>query len=96
MSKETEIAHIEQLLVSPGWKILEREWNEAKALLETQILDGTLEAEAEKLARLKRLDLQFVLDTPKLLIENYKQIPSEVFTGDPYATEEDIIAEKTE
>ena len=96
MSKQTEIAHIEQLLVSPGWKILEREWNEAKKLLESQILDGVLAEEEEKLARIKRLDLQFVLDTPKLLIQNYKEVPSEEFTGDPYATEADVIAEREE
>lgn len=96
MAKKTEIVHLEQLLTSPGWKILEREWNEAKALLESQILDGTLLPEEEKLARIKRLDLQFVLDTPKLLIKNYKEVPSEEFNGDPYATEEDIIAERDE
>jgi hypothetical protein len=70
------------------------EWGKAKNALEEEILNGTLEGEAEKLARIKRLDLVFCMETPKRLIEIYKEVPSEVFTGDPYATEEDILREK--
>jgi len=94
MNQETRIAHLEQLLTSPGWLILMDEWGKAKNALEEEILNGTLEGEAEKLARIKRLDLVFCMETPKRLIEIYKEVPSEVFTGDPYATEEDILREK--
>lgn len=94
MSKQTEITHLEQLLVSPGWQILLEEWGKAKAGLEEEILNGTLDGEVEKLARIKRLDLVFCMDTPKRLMENYSTVQSEEFNGDPYATEADVLLEK--
>lgn len=92
--QDTKIQHLEQLLVSPGWILLVEEWQKAKDSLEEQILSGVLDTEPEKLARVKRLDLVFCMETPKRLMEIYKDIPSEVFTGDPYATEADLLRER--